>query len=377
MPWKQVSIMSARQEFVMLASPEGSNMRELCRRFGISAPTGYKWLERYRRDSILGIEERSRRPQRSPLRTAAGLERRILELRDQRPAWGARKLRRRLEDLGHAGLPVPSTIQAILRRNGRIDPARSVGHQPFKRFEHAAANDFWQMDFKGHFALREGRCHPLTVLDDHSRFNLCLEACANERTHTVQSALTAVFQRYGLPQRIGVDNGSPWGDSSQHPYTPLSVWLMRLGIWVTHSRPYHPQTLGKDERFHRTLGLEVLSRNDIPDLSTAQRHFDCWRDIYNFERPHESIAMCTPAARYRMSTRVFPEPLPLIDYTGDYQVRCVDQNGRLSFKGRTLRVGKAFRGYRLGLRPTTQDGIWEVYFAHQNITRIDLHDYDR
>jgi transposase InsO family protein len=377
MPWKEVSTMSAREEFVMLASQEGANVRELCRRFEISAPTGYKWLTRYRAGGSAALQESSRRPQYSPARTSAEIERMILQLRDQHPEWGARKLRRRLRDLGHAMLPAPSCIHAILVRNQRIDLTQSSKHQAFTRFEHAAANEFWQMDFKGHVALREGRCHPLTVLDDHSRFNLCLQACANERGATVQNALTEVFHRYGLPQRIGVDNGAPWGDTAQHPYTPLTVWLMRLGIRVTHSRAYHPQTLGKDERFHRTLNVELLRRTELPDLSTAQRCFDAWRQVYNFERPHESLAMATPASRYRMSTRSFPLTLPAIDYAADCQIRRVDQNGKISFKGTVWRVGEAFCGYRLGLRPTMQESIWDVYFGHQKIKRIDLSNLDR
>ena len=153
------------------------------------------------------------------------------------------------------------------------------------------------MDFKGHFAVGAARCHPLTVLDDHSRFNLCLQACVDEQGHTVQTHLTTSFRRYGLPQRVAVDNGSPWGDTLDSPYTPLVAWLIRLGIRVSHSRPYHPQTLGKDERFHRSLKAEVL-RESFPDLDTVQTRFDRWRTVYNFERPHEALSMQTPATRY-------------------------------------------------------------------------------
>jgi len=171
MPWKEVSVMSARYEFVRLATQEGANIRRLCHRYSISPTTGYKLLARFQTQGAVGLRDRSRKPETSPHRTALAVTRRILTLRDTHPRWGARKLWARLMALGHTDLPAPSTIQAILARHGRIDPAQSLRYPPFTRFEHAAPNDLWQMDFKGHFALDRGRCHPLTVLDDHSRFS--------------------------------------------------------------------------------------------------------------------------------------------------------------------------------------------------------------
>jgi transposase InsO family protein len=194
---------------------------ELCRRFGISRKTGYKWLGRSASEGPAGLGERSRRPGRSPARTEATLEARVVELRSAHPAWGGRKLHRRLLDLGHEQVPAASTITAILRRHGRLEAAESAKHTAFTRFEHAAPNDLWQMDFKGHVALAQGRCHPLTVLDDPSRYALALAARGNERTETVQGHLSALFGHYGLPWRMLMDNGSPWGDDGTHPYTPL------------------------------------------------------------------------------------------------------------------------------------------------------------
>src|SRR5262249_9640533 len=159
-----------------------------------------------------------------------------------------------------------------------------------------------------------GRCHPLTVLDDHSRFALGLEACANEQGVTVQERLTTIFRRYGLPRRMTMDNGSPWGNDSTHPHTPLTVSLMRLGIGVGHSRPYHPQTQGKDERFHRTLKVEVLHGRTFRDLPHCQAAFDEWRTVYNVQRPHEALAMATPGSRYAISARPFPASLPAVEY---------------------------------------------------------------
>lgn len=372
MPWQEVSTMSLRQEFVMLASRGGANHTLLCRRFGISRKTGYKWLERFRAEGVPALAEQSRRPRRSPTRTSQAVEQALLSLRDAHPAWGARTLRRRLHNTGWQNLPCPSTVQAILVRHGRIDPAESSKHQPWIRFEHAQPNELWQMDFKGHFAVGSVRCHPLTVLDDHSRFNLCLQACANEQGSTVQAHLHQTFDRYGLPQRIAVDNGSPWGDSFDSPYTPLVAWLIRLGVSVSHSRPYHPQTLGKEERFHRTLKAEVLNRHRFANLASVQARFDGWRTVYNFERPHHALELQTPATRYAPSARSMPRQLPAIEYaTGDI-VRRVQQGGWLSYRGQSLRISKAFAGYPVALRTTTSDGLIDVFFCHQRVAQIDL-----
>jgi transposase InsO family protein len=374
MPWKEVSLMSSRQEFVLLAQQEGANIRALCRQFGISPKTGYKLLQRYAALGETGLSDRSRRPKTSPRRTSAALEAAVLSLRDQHPVWGGRKLAARLQALGHVDVPSPSTITAILRRHDRLNPQVSAQHQPWQRFEHPLPNDLWQMDFKGHIAMREGRCHPLTVLDDHSRYAVCLRACLNEQTATVQAVLTDTFRRYGLPWRMTMDNGAPWGNDGVNPYTPLTVWLLRLGIRIGHSRPYHPQTQGKDERFHRTLKAELLAHEIFADQVTAQRRFDAWRDTYNLERPHQALDLQPPIRRYRPSTRGFPEVLPPIEYGPDDQVRKVQDKGEFSFQGRSWKISKAFHGYPVGLRPSAQDGFFEVYFCQYKIASINLHE---
>ena len=372
MPWKSVSAMSLRREFVMLALTEGCNRRELCRRFGISPKTGYKWLHRYQSQGLDGLQERSRRPHHSPEQTNETIEHVIIALRDKHPDWGGRKLRRRLLDLGHRDVPAPSTITDILRRHGLLDPALAGQARDYQRFEHPYPNGLWQMDFKGHFALDRGRCHPLTVLDDHSRFNLALRACDNEQGTTVKTELTGTFRRYGLPERMLVDNGSPWGNDRQSQITPLTVWLMRLGLSVTHARPYHPQTLGKDERFHRTLKREVLSHAVFHHLDQCQRRFDRWRETYNLERPHEALDLDVPAQHYQPSRRTFPEDLPPIEYGAGETVRKVQAKGELFYRGRIYRIPKALRGYPVALRPTDQDGILSVCFCCTQVAEIDL-----
>ena len=372
MPWKAVSAMLLRLEFVRLAMTERANIRSLCRRYQISPKTGYKWIDRYREAGAEALEDRSRRPHHSPRQTSATVEQVIFRLREKHPAWGARKLRQRLMVQGHRALPCVSTMSAILRRHGCIDPLESKKHHVCQRFEAKEPNLLWQMDFKGDFPIMHGRCYPLTVLDDHSRFSLGLDACSNQRRETVQEHLITTFHRYGLPQRILTDNGGPWGSCGNDGYTDLAVWLIRLGIGLSHSRVCHPQTLGKDERFHRTLLTEVIATQFFPSLDHCQRSFDRWRTVYNFERPHEALALAVPANRYQPSPREYPETLPGIEYGSTDIVRKVQGKGEISFRGKEFKLGTAFRGYHIALRPTTTDGLYDVFFCHEHIAHINL-----
>jgi transposase InsO family protein len=370
MPWQEVSIMKQRREFVRFATQEGANRRELCRRFGIHPDTGYKWLGRW--ESGGELVDRSRRPHSSPRRTDQVIEERVLTVRDAHPAWGARKIARCLEREGIRA-PAFSTVHEILRRHGRIvDPAGAAA--PHQRFEKPAPNLLWQMDFKGWISLADGsRCHPLTVLDDHSRYDLCLEACANEQGSTVQARLELTFRRYGLPEAFFVDNGGPWGGSSGQRWTRLGVWLLKLGIAVLHSRPYHPQSRGKNERFHRTLNAEVLALRRFRNLSELQRAFDAWRTIYNLERPHQALDQEVPASRYRPSTRSMPARLPQVEYDDHEIVRTVPlTKDYISFKARRWIVPRAFRGERVAIRPLAADGHHGVFFGAHQIATIDL-----
>ena len=222
MPWREVSIMSERIEFVALATAENANLRHLCRRFGISPNTAYKWLDRFRKAGVNGLSDLSRRPHNSPARTSNEMEEMIVKLRGKHPAWGGRKLERRLLDLGHTGVPCPSTITAILRRHNLLDPNESAKHKAFCRFERAAPNELWQMDFKGDFKLSRGRCFPLTIVDDHSRYAIAVEACHNITRVVTQTALIKIFRRYGLPEWITCDNGAPWGSWLRRPSSSRS-----------------------------------------------------------------------------------------------------------------------------------------------------------
>jgi len=371
MPWREVSAMDQRSEFVRLALQEGANRRELCRRFGISPDVGYKWLRRFQAGDE-ELTDRSRRPHTSPKRSAASTEARVLAVRDDHPAWGARKIVRCLERDGGEP-PARSTVHEILRRHDRIR-APFGGLGATQRFEKEAPNLLWQMDFKGWVPLTgQGRCHPLTIVDDHSRYAVCLAACGNEQSGTVQNHLEATFRHHGLPEALFVDNGSPWSDSGGHPWTRLAVWLLKLGIALIRSRPYHPQSRGKNERFHRTLNAEVLALRRFRDLAEMQHAFDRWRLIYNFQRPHEALDQEVPASRYQTSARVMPDRLPQIEYDSDEVVRTVGATkDYVSFKGQLWNVPRAFRGERVAIRPLTTDGRYGVFFGSHQIATIDL-----
>lgn len=372
MPWKELTTVSLRLEFVKLALADKSNMAELCRRFNISRKTGYKWINRFRAEGYSALADRCRKPKTSPNSTSDELVYAILAVRNQHRAWGGRKIRRHLQNLGWQHVPAPSTITTILKRNGYIDPSESLKHKAWQRFEAQAPNDLWQMDYKGHFAAEQGRCHPLTVLDDHSRYALGLEACNNETALTVKQRLVPIFRRYGLPKQMLMDNGSPWGSDQQHVFTWFTVWLIRQGIGIIHSRPMHPQTLGKDERFHRTLKAEVGQYCIGLTLKQCQQRFDAWRNVYNLQRPHEALNMQVPVERYHPSRRPYKENLPPIQYGPDDQVRKVQDGGWISYKGKAYRLPKAFHGQRVAIRPTAADGLLDVYFCNQKIAQLNV-----
>jgi transposase InsO family protein len=372
MPWQEVSIVDQRREFIRLAMQEGANRRELCRRFGIHPDTGYKWLGRG--TTAEALMDQPRRPHSSPSRTVAAIEARVLAWRDAHPAWGARKIAHCLKREGVV-CPAHSTVHEILRRHGRI-VAPAGGAVASQRFEKPAPNLLWQMDFKGHIPLASGgRCHPLTIVDDHSRYAVALEACANEQASTVQDRLQRTFRRYGLPDAFFVDNGTPWGDSSGQRWTRLGVWLLKLGVAVLHSRPYHPQSRGKNERFHRTLKAEAFALRRFRGLAEVQQALDGWRTVYNLDRPHQALDYEVPASRYRPSSRSMPERLPQVQYDDSEIVRRVGTTkAYVSFKGRAWKVPQAFCGETLVIRPREADGQYAVCFGAYEVATIDLTD---
>lgn len=373
MPWRGVTVQDQREEFVRLARTPGANLSELCRRWEISRKTGYKWLDR--QDKGQGLADGCRRPHRSPHATPEPLQQCVVDVRTRHPAWGARKIAHVL--LRDQGICLAvSTVNSILQRHGLISEAASQASQAWQRFEHEYPNSLWQMDFKGHFPVGDLRCHPLTVLDDHSRFAVVLQALSNERFDSVQAQLVRTFERFGLPERINADNGPPWGTSRQG-LSALHVWLITLDVKLSHSRPLHPQTNGKDERFHRTLKAEAIASRSFRDLQEVDMQFSRWRHIYNHERPHEALGMRTPVERYRPSPRAMPSTLPQPQYQRHDVVRRVQQGGWFTIHGHDMRVSAALRGRSIALRPREhEDGVYDVFFFNQKIEEIDLTAFD-
>lgn len=386
MPWKKKETqIELKTEFVQLADQPTANMSQLCRRYGISRPTGYKWLKRYRSEGIQGLQERSRRPRNSPNQTSDQIEQLIVKARHEDPGWGGRKLAVHLRNQARAGeltfrpdqIPSPSTITAILDRHGLLGEADRPGRRGrWQRFEQEHPNQLWQLDFKGEFRLDDASlCYPLTLIDDHSRFCLALGAHKNQSRSGVEAQLSRVFTRYGLPRRLLCDNGPPWGAGlgwrCWGPYfTGLAVWMIRLGITVLYSRPYHPQSKGKNERFNGSLQAELLDHTEFCDHQDAEKHMQDWRTRYNTVRPHQAIDMNTPASRYQPSSRAFPEELPEITYGPEETICKVNSQGRFDFQGTTYRIGKAFSGYPLAIRASSDPHKYTVHFMHQQIRSI-------
>lgn len=369
MPWKEETVEDQRRTFVIRANEAGCNFSALCREFRITRRTGYKWLERYRSGEAL--EDQSRAPLHQPRKTNPETEELILSVRSNHPTWGARKILRYLEDKGNAGLPAPSTATSILKRNGFISPEESARHTAFQRFVRDAPNDLWQMDFKGHFAMMDGnRCHPLTMKDDHSRNLLCLDAYDNERWESVKGSLNRVFLNYGLPAAILCDNGAPWGDSLGG-YTPFELWMMQMDVLPIHGRPLHPQTQGKEERFHRTLNEDILKRTPIRDLAHAQQLFDSYRLEFNTERPHSALNLDVPAKHYKKSPRMMPDVLKEPEYDAGKSLRKVNCKGYISIQNHRYYLSETFCGKYMELLPLDGD-ILAVCYGNFLVAKIDL-----
>lgn len=372
MPWKEETTMSLKEEFVKRALAKEQTFSSLCSEFDITTKTGYILLDRFEKEGLSGLLPRSRKPKTSPSKTDANIENLIITTRIQQPTWGPRKILRYLTNKDIKSMPAISTISEILKRNNLITIEESLKRKKLIRFEREKPNDLWQIDFKGKFQLlTKQTCYPLTMLDDHSRFSLTIKACKNEQFLPVKKHLTHTFKKYGLPIQINFDNGNPWGNSKLLPYTALTVWLTQLGIRVTHSRPRHPQTNGKLERFHRTLKEDLISRHPMRSFPHAQKKFDAWRHVYNHVRPHEAIGMDVPVKRYQASNRLMPDQLPNIEYDDGTSLRKVRGNGYISYKGEQYLVGEAFRNLLVRVELDEMNKNIEIYFGQFQIYTYD------
>lgn len=370
MPWKESDVMDQRIEFVVRASRRQESMAGLCREFGISRETGYKWLHRFEQvGSVRKLEEYSRRPRHSPAKTPEEIELRIEALR-RAEGWGSRKLQWMLEQEGvHRAR---STIDAILHRRGLMRPAEQTPRPAVKRFERAEPNELLQMDFKGEYPLRSGGwCYPLSLLDDHSRFSLGLFALSSQATAGVQASLVSTFERYGVPQGMLIDHGTPWwSPTSQYGLTRLSVWLIRQGVSLCYSGIGHPQTQGKVERFHRSLKASLSHRGVPTTLDGFSDALDRFRSVYNHVRPHESLDMQPPASRYRPSPRPYtPSPKPW-EYPEGAVVITLNSAGVLRYREAQHFVSEALAERRVAVEEFA--GRLLVIYRHMYVREVDL-----
>lgn len=369
MPWLETDVREQRMQFVMAAVQPGAPMSALCREWGISRKTGYKWVARYRAAASLGgLVEHSRRPHGSPTRLAAAVTARVVALRHQY-GWAGRKLQRLL---AAEGLTVSSaTIDRVIAREGLTDPDEA--HRPAaRRFERAQPNELWQVDFKGQYPLGVPPwCFPLSVLDDHSRYALGLVALRGTEGGPVHAALVRCFQQYGVPQAILVDHGVPWwAPANGYGLTRLAVAILKQGIELIYSGVGHPQTQGKVERFHRTLGRRLRQWGLPRTLRGFAAAFGRFRVEYNDLRPHEALGLPPPRTRYQPSPRRYqPAPAPW-EYPPESHVARVDGAGCLSHRGRRYFVSQTLAGEWIGVQ--SFDDRLLVTFRHMLIREIQL-----
>jgi len=371
MAWNERTVEIMREEFVQRVLAQEASKAALCREYGISRPTGDKWLQRFLDGQ--SMSNRSRAPLSCPGRTAADLEAEIVRFRRLYPALGAVKLRKIMLNKGFSNLPCARTFNNILQRNGLIHQEASRAATPHQRFEKAIPNEMWQADFKGDFRMEDGyRCHTLNIIDDCSRFNLCIEALTNETFSAVKPVMERLFKEYGLPFSFLCDNGNPWGTAQSLGYTQFEVWLMELGILTLHGRVRHPQTQGKEERFNRSFTRECLKGKTFSNKSHAQECFNEYRKFYNEMRPHYALDLDVPAVHYEHSNKQMPEKISTWEYSSEYQLCKVKETGYFNYKGQGFFLSEAFGGKTIAVRESHLPGQITLVFRQFKIGRIDL-----
>ncbi|HSN73152.1 MAG TPA: DDE-type integrase/transposase/recombinase [Steroidobacteraceae bacterium] len=366
--------MDERSEFVLSYCTGAFTMSELCARFGVSRPTGYKWLERYAQEGMLGLQDRSRAAHHCPHRMAPQMQALLLAQRTARPHWGARKILNAMARRDPAlVLPSRSAVNALFARHGLSERRKARRRVPAGAPVQPTVtipNEVWTIDFKGQFRTGDGRwCYPLTVMDLASRYLLECRGKPSVASAPVARIMHELFARYGLPAAIHSDNGTPFASIGLCGLSRLSVRWLKLGIRVQRSRPAQPQDNGAHERMHRTLKA-ATARPPAANARAQQRRFDAFRDEYNFERSHETLQDRLPCEAYQPSTRHHPRCLGAPSYPGHFEQRKVIAHGCIKWRGRCVFIGAAFHGEVLGLEEV-DDGIWSLYFAHQLLARFD------
>lgn len=364
MPWKRMEVREQRVEFVVRALRGTEPLSQLCREFGISRPTGYLWLARYREGGVAAIEERSRRPDCSPTQTAPELEARIVALREVYPDWGARKL---AVLLARQGIELPSrTVHRVLLRHGLVRDADR--HRPaVQRFEREQPNELWQMDFKGPKNWPKS-CTALSVIDDHSRYLVALEATARPEGALVRRHLERAFRECGLPEAMLMDHGTPWWNwQSFAGSTQLSLWLMRQGVRLCFAGIRHPQTQGKVERFHGSLE-RALTHRGVP-AEDHQQWLDAFRREHNYIRPHEALGMQTPASRWQPSLRCYNPNPPAWEYPEGAWTLKVDLHGTIDIHDQSYPIAKSLIGERVHV--VSAEERYLIYYCNTLIRELN------
>jgi transposase InsO family protein len=373
-----INPMDAKTEFALRVMRQDSDFCALCREFGISRKTGYKWKERFLRDGLSGLAERSRRPESSPSQLGEDQVCRIVRLKQAHPHWGPRKLREVFaRQFSAERVPSESTFKRVLDKAGLVEQrrqrkSREAGTRLTRSVIAKRPNHVWTVDFKGWwYTLDRHRFEPLTIRDDYSRYILCARALASARTETVREEFHRVFARNGLPEIIRSDNGAPFAtDSSPLGLTRLSAWWLTLGINLDRIRPGKPQDNGGHERMHRDIACELESAAEV-DLVRQQASLDVWMRTFNNERPHESLGMKFPREVYVASSRSFqPSPVQLV-YPSHYQVRKVKANGCLKINNLLISVSQALSGLEVGLE-SIGNNRYSVWFCRLALGELDL-----
>ena len=357
MPWESKTVEELRKEFIV-ASKSTNNFSSLCREFGITRKTGYKWVERAKETDDLSNRSHARKNISN--KTDLETENLILSVRKDNPAWGGKTIRQVLVNQGYEDLPCVKTCNNILKRNGCITEEESLKHKPFVRFEKDKCNQMWQTDFKGDFALLDGtRCFPLDILDDHSRFSIKIAAKPN--TLGVTDSFREAFNEYGMPDSVLSDNGWTFR-GFRNGYTHFEKWLMNHDVLPIHGRIMHPQTQGKIERFHRTMKTELLNQNKFNNLVDADRGLQEWRIKYNNIRPHEALGMKCPAEVYIPSDRTYIDNIKKYEYGGEHHVIKVNSWGYVRFNGWQVYLSETMINENIEFRPNPHgDSFFACY----------------
>jgi transposase InsO family protein len=363
-----------RLRFIALVKDSDDSFTTLCAQFGISRKTGYKWVARYETLGPRGLEERRPVAHTFPHATPAQVLDELLKLRKERPTWGPKKLRARLQSLGVADVPAASTIGDQLKKHGLIHPRRRRVITPRTPSTLAPAeqpNDTWCADFKGHFGLGDhARCYPLTVTDHASRYLLKCEGVAKPDEPSVRVHFEQAFREFGLPERIRSDNGPPFATLGPGGLSALSVSWIKLGILPERIAPGHPEQNGRHERMHKTLKAEATTPPKAT-LAEQQRVFDRFRHEYNDERPHEALDQRPPASRYTPSRRTMPSQPSSPEYPDAMSVRRINEGGKLLLGGEKVYVSRLICHEPVGLLPIEEDQ-WELYYGSVLLANITL-----